>query len=86
MEYKYKPYLEKEYNESKDSNYAPGDHVDSAFSRVDKVPGKRALLLEDASTACNDLAMCCELMTEEHGQLSESYAEAYHQYGSALLA
>ena len=37
--------------------------------------GKRALLLEDVSTACNDLAMCCELMVEEHGELNEMCAE-----------
>ena len=37
--------------------------------------GKRALLLEDISTACNDLAVSCELMAEEHGELGEECAE-----------
>ena len=43
-------------------------------------------VLEDDSTACNDLTMCCELMAEEHGKPSESHAKAYHQYGNALSA
>ena len=43
-------------------------------------------MLEDDSTACNDLTMCCELMAEEHGKPSESHAKAYHQYGNALSA
>jgi hypothetical protein len=41
--------------------------------------GKRALLMEDVTTACNNLAMCGELMAEEHGELSENCAEVYHK-------
>jgi len=83
--------FEKDYDESKDSDYAPGDPVDSEYSRIDEAlalleSGKRSLLLEDVSTACNDLAMSCELMAEEHGELGEGCAEAYHQYGKALLS
>jgi len=83
--------FEKDYDESKDSDYAPGDPVDSVYSRVDEAlalleSGKRSLLLEDVSTACNDLAMSCELMAEEHGELGEKCAEAYHHYGRALLS
>ena len=50
------------------------------FTRADEAlalleSGKRSLLLEDVSTACNDLAMSCELMAEEHGEQSEKCAE-----------
>ena len=48
--------------------------------------GKWALLIEDVTTACNNLAMCGELMAEEHWELSENCAEAYHQYGWTLPA
>ena len=66
----------------------PSGELDKPDARLGEAAEKttETKVLEDGSTAYTGLAMCFKLMVEEHGELSESHAKAYHQCGRALLA
>jgi len=82
--------FEKDYDENKDQDYSPGDDIDTYNSPLDTSQsllesGTRSLKQGKIPLACSLLAESCQILAQEHGEFSDLCAEAYHQYGLALL-
>ena len=80
----------KKYDELKGQDYSPGNKINTHYTPLACTfemleSGWRGLKRGDITSALNHLAMCYEILAEEHGENIEKCTKTLHEYGRVLL-